>query len=58
MTHVVCYLSPRRAGFDRGPVYVENVVDKVKAKNCPITVLNKPTLFQEVKAPRFLDIDT
>jgi len=28
----------------------------VKAKRCPITRLNRPTWFQEVKAPRFLDI--
>jgi hypothetical protein len=27
-------------------------------KACPITGLNRPTEFQEVKAPRFLDIGT
>ena len=27
----------------------------VKKKSCPITALNRPTGFQEVKAPRFLD---
>jgi hypothetical protein len=27
-------------------------------KSCPITGLNRPTWFQEVKAPRFLDIGT
>jgi hypothetical protein len=27
-------------------------------KSCPITDLNRPTGFQEAKAPRFLDIGT
>jgi hypothetical protein len=26
--------------------------------SCPITGLNRPSGFQEIKAPRFLDIDT
>jgi hypothetical protein len=31
---------------------------KLKVKICPITGLNRPTGFQEVKAPRYLDIGT
>jgi hypothetical protein len=42
---------------------IENGADLLKAifnikKSCPITGLNRPTGFQEVKAPRFLDIGT
>jgi hypothetical protein len=30
----------------------------IACKSCPITGLNRPTGFQEVKAPIFLDIGT
>jgi hypothetical protein len=36
-----------------------NILKRLKVKeSCPITGLNRPTGFQEVKAPRVLDIGT
>jgi hypothetical protein len=36
----------------------EEINQNQKKKSCPNTGLNRPTGFQEVKAPRFLDIGT
>jgi hypothetical protein len=36
----------------------QNLMNMHRFLSCPIRGLNRPTGFQEVKAPRFLDIDT
>jgi hypothetical protein len=45
---------------NNGPVSEPPPVNSedLTVKSCPITGLNRPTGFQEVKAPRFLDIGT